>query len=99
MPKEIAEIPFVCICIDSPSSVAPYKQLYNLIRESILTGRLKGGLKLPGTRTLAKEFKISRNIIILAFEQLITEGYIEGKTGKGTFVTDDIPDKLIKPKK
>lgn len=99
MPKEIEEIPFVIIQLDYSSSVPLYIQLYNVIRESILSGRLKGGLKLPGTRTLANEFKVSRNTIILAFEQLIAEGYIKGKAGAGTYVTDDIPDKLLKEKK
>lgn len=99
MPKEIEEIPFVIIQLDNSSSVPLYIQLYNVIRESILSGRLKGGLKLPGTRTLAKEFKVSRNTIILAFEQLIAEGYIKGKAGAGTYVADDIPDKLLKEEK
>jgi len=100
MPKEIEEIPFVIIRLDNSSSVPLYVQLYDVIRESILAGRLKGGLKLPGTRTLAKEFKVSRNTIILAFEQLIAEGYIKGKTGAGTYITDYIPDKvLIKEKR
>jgi GntR family transcriptional regulator/MocR family aminotransferase len=95
MPKEIEEIPFVFIRLDGSSSEPLYLQLYNVIRESILTGKLKGGLKLPGTRTLAKEIKVSRNTIILAFEQLIAEGYVTGKAGAGTYVTDNIPDKLL----
>ena len=99
MPKEIEEIPFVIIRLDNSSSVPLYVQLYEVIRKSILSGRLKGGLKLPGTRTLAKEFRVSRNTIILAFEQLIAEGYIKGKAGAGTYVNDDIPDKLLKVKK
>ncbi len=96
MPKEVEEIPFVNIQLDNSSSVPLYTQLYNVIRASILSGRLKCGLKLPGTRTLAEEFNVSRNTIILAFEQLIAEGYIKGKAGAGTYVADDIPDKLLK---
>ncbi len=96
MPKEIEEIPFVSIRLDNSSSVALHKQLYDVIRESILSGRLKSGLRLPGTRTLAKEFNVSRNTVILAFEQLVVEGYVKGKAGAGTYVTNDIPDKLLK---
>lgn len=92
MPKEIEEIPFVSIKLDNTSPVPLYVQLYDVIRESILSGRLKGGLKLPGTRTLAGEFNVSRNTIILAFDQLIAEGYIKGRAGAGTYVADDIPD-------
>jgi GntR family transcriptional regulator/MocR family aminotransferase len=94
MPKEVEEIPFVVIRMDSSSTIPLYIQLYNVIRESILAGRLKGGLKLPGTRTIADEFKVSRNTVLIAFEKLIAEGYIKGKVGAGTYVTDDIPDKL-----
>lgn len=96
MPKEIEEIPFVHIQLDNYSSIPLYHQLYNVIRKSISTGKLKAGLKLPGTRTLAKEFKVSRNTILLAFEQLIAEGYIKGKAGAGTYVTNEFPDKLTK---
>ncbi len=96
MPKETEEIPFVAIQLDESSSVPIYKQLYNAIRNSILSGSLKGGQKLPSTRTLADEFGVSRNTVILAFEQLIAEGYIKGKAGAGTYVTDEIPDKLLK---
>ncbi len=95
MPKEIEEIPFVNIRFDNSSAVPLYKQLYEGIKESILSGRLKGGLKLPGTRTLAEEFRVSRNTIILAFEQLIAEGYIKGKAGAGTYVAEDVPDKIM----
>jgi GntR family transcriptional regulator/MocR family aminotransferase len=99
MPKETEEIPFVSIQLDDSSSVPIYKQLYNAIRESILLGRLKREQKLPSTRTLAKELKVSRNTVILAFEQLIAEGYVKGIAGAGTYVADDIPDKLLKIKK
>lgn len=96
MPKEIEEVPFVIIHLNHSSPAPLYRQLYNVIRESILSGRFKGGLKLPSTRTIAKELHVSRNTVILAFEQLMVEGYIKGKAGAGTYVTDDIPDKLLK---
>ncbi len=95
MPKQIEELPLVGIQLDPSSRVPLYKQLYSLLREAILNGRLRGGQKLPGTRTFSVELNISRNTVVLAFEQLIIEGYISGKVGAGTYVTDDIPDKLI----
>jgi GntR family transcriptional regulator / MocR family aminotransferase len=96
MPKEIEEIPFLDLQLDSSLSLPLYKQLYESIRKSILSGRLKGGLKLPSTRTLATELKVSRNTVKSAFEQLLNEGYIKGKIGAGTYITDDIPDKLLR---
>lgn len=98
MPKQIEELPLVGFQLDLDSDTPLYKQLYNLIREAILSRRLKGNQKLPGTRTLSRELKISRNTVVLAFEQLMIEGYITGKIGAGTYVTNDIPDNLLKSK-
>ncbi len=96
MPKEIEEILFLNVQLDPSLSLPLYKQLYESIRRSILSGRLKGGLKLPSTRTLAIELNVSRNTVKSAFEQLFVEGYIKGKIGAGTYITDDIPDKLLR---
>jgi GntR family transcriptional regulator / MocR family aminotransferase len=52
---------------------------------------------LPSTRALAADLKISRLPIVNAFEQLLHEGYVEGKTGVGTFVNESIPDDLARP--
>jgi GntR family transcriptional regulator/MocR family aminotransferase len=94
MPKQIEEIPLVSLKINSSSNVPLYKQLYNTFRQSILEGKFLPGQKLPGTRSLAKELNISRNTVVLAFEQLLLEGYIKGKTGSGTFV-NEIPDNIL----
>ncbi len=94
MPKEIEEIPLVSLKINYNSEVPLYKQLYNTFRQSILDGKFSPGQKLPGTRSLAKELNVSRNTVALAFEQLLIEGYIKGKTGSGTFV-NEIPDNFL----
>ena len=94
MPKEIEEIPLVSLKINFDSEVPLYKQLYNTFRQSILDGKFSPGQKLPGTRTLAAELNVSRNTVALAFDQLLIEGYIKGKTGSGTFV-NEIPDNFL----
>ncbi|MCL5030410.1 MAG: PLP-dependent aminotransferase family protein [Bacteroidetes bacterium] len=99
MPKQIEELPLVGIQLNFSSDVPLYKQLYTLLREAILTGRFKGGQKLPGTRTFSNELNISRNTVVQAFEQLIIEGYLTGKIGAGTFITNDIPDKIFDSRK
>lgn len=96
MPKEIAEVPLVSISLDRSSSVPLYKQLYDVCRGLILSGRFGSGLKLPGTRTLAKELGVSRNTVLLAFEQLMVEGYVVAKIGGGTYVSRDIPNNLVR---
>src|SRR6266540_3311926 len=85
-------VPFERTC-----SVPFYKQIYEGYRAAILTGRLSPGQRLPSTRALAADLKISRLPILTAFEQLLHEGYIEGKIGLGTFVKDSIPDDLARP--
>jgi len=72
-----------------------YQQIYDHLRLAILAGRLEMGMKLPSTRLLAAELGISRNTILNAYDQLIAEGYIESIEGKGTFVTQVLPEQHI----
>jgi len=97
MPKQIEEIPLVSFKINFESGIPLYNQLYNSLRKSILEGKYYPGQKLPGTRSLASELKISRNTVSMAYEQLMIEGYIEGKSGSGTFVKE-IPDNILNVK-
>jgi len=72
-----------------------HQQVYLFIREAISDGRLKANYRLPATRVLAVDWGISRNVVLLAFEQLILEGYLCSKTGAGTHVaacrSDELP--------
>ncbi len=74
--------------IDRASSLSNTKQLENQLRETILNGKLTAGIKLPPTRSLAKELDIARNTVIQVYEQLIAEGYLESREGSGTYVAD-----------
>ena len=81
-----------------PRSATPYyRQIYDGYRTAILTGLLRPGERLPSTRALAAELGISRLPVVNAFEQLLHEGYVEGRAGSGTYVKDSIPDELAKP--
>ena len=73
------------------SEIPLYRQLYDGLRMAILNGQLKSGTRLQSTRELAAELGISRNTVLTAFEQLLAEGYLEGKTGSGTFVSSALP--------
>lgn len=68
------------------------RQIYQVIREAILSHSLQVGLQLPSSRYLAEELHVSRNTVTFAFEQLIAEGYLEARPGAGTFVADTVPD-------
>jgi len=62
------------------------RQIYEHLRSQILTGALSSGTRMVSTRHLAGELGVSRNIVLNAFEQLLAEGYIDARTGAGTFV-------------
>lgn len=83
------------IALDRKSPVPLYKQLYDAIREAVLRGTLKKGLRLPSTRYLATELRISRNIVVIAFEQLLAEGYLQSRTGAGTFISQTLPEEVL----
>src|SRR5215467_4264507 len=72
-----------------------YRWLYEQLRAAILEGRLQPGSRLPATRDLAETYKLSRTTIVTAFEQLKSEGYVEGKTGSGTYVSQVLPEQLL----
>jgi GntR family transcriptional regulator/MocR family aminotransferase len=52
------------------------RQIYQAIREAILSQLLPSGWQLPSSRDLARELAISRNTVTYAYEQLIAEGYL-----------------------
>src|ERR1019366_5890784 len=64
-------------------------------REAVLGGRLPPGSRLPSTRAFAAELGISRNTVMGAFDQLLAEGYLEGKVGSGTYVAQELPEELL----
>jgi GntR family transcriptional regulator / MocR family aminotransferase len=74
-----------------------HRQLYEALREAILTRRLAPGMRLPSTRTLASELGLSRYTVVDAFRQLCAEGYLEGTIGAGTCVAGTLPDDLLRP--
>ena len=93
--SEAQVVPFVPFV--RPASPVPlYRQIYDGYRTAILAGRLRPGQRLPSTRALAAELGLSRLPALNAFEQLLHEGYIEGKRGAGTFVAAAIPDDLTR---
>ncbi len=75
--------------------LAAYRWLYESLRAEILGGRLRPGMRLPSTRDLAVQYGLARGTIVNAFEQLKSEGYIDGSVGSGTYVSKVLPEKLL----
>jgi GntR family transcriptional regulator/MocR family aminotransferase len=83
------------ITLDEKSDAPLYRQIYETIRRSILSGGLPSGRQLPASRLLAKQLGVSRMTVVNAYEQLLAEGYLEGRAGAGTFVAAHLPEEFL----
>ncbi|WP_457588879.1 MocR-like pyridoxine biosynthesis transcription factor PdxR [Ensifer canadensis] len=70
-------------------------QLYQQLRDLILSGQLSPGERLPSSRVLADEIGVSRNTVMTVYEQLQAEGYVAGVVGSGTRVAAVLPEGLL----
>ncbi|WP_433416347.1 PLP-dependent aminotransferase family protein [Microtetraspora malaysiensis] len=61
-------------------------QIARELRESIRSGRLDRGARLPPSRDLARDLGLSRGVVVEAYEQLVAEGFLEARVGAGTRV-------------
>ncbi|MBD2344812.1 MocR-like pyridoxine biosynthesis transcription factor PdxR [Anabaena subtropica] len=83
------------ISIDPHAPLSLYRQVYEELRQAILSGRLASGQKLPSTRSLAQLLGVSRATVTQSYELLLSEGYLETIMGSGTFVCRQLPDELL----
>ena len=63
-----------------------YAQITRALTAAIQDGTLPPGARLPSTRALAADLGCARNVALLAYEQLLLEGYLSSRSGGGTFV-------------
>jgi GntR family transcriptional regulator / MocR family aminotransferase len=93
MPREATSLP---LSLPSPRpETSLYRWFYDELRMAILDGRLRPSSRLPATRDLAQAYGLSRATIVAAFDQLKAEGYVEGKAGSGTYVSQVLPEQLL----
>jgi len=83
------------IMLDGKSTLPLYRQIYEAIRRAILSGKLRPTAPLPATRLLSRELGVSRMTVVNAYDQLFAEGYLEAKTGAGTFVAAHLPEEFL----
>ena len=82
------------IAVDRRSEKPLHRQIYDAFRAMILDQRLKSGQQIPSTRALADELGISRIPVLDAYAQLLAEGYIESRSGAGTFVKSSLAEQF-----
>jgi GntR family transcriptional regulator / MocR family aminotransferase len=64
------------------------RALHQQLRDAIVDGRLRPGLRLPSTRALASAHAISRNTAVAAYDLLLSEGYVSMRQGSGCYVAE-----------
>lgn len=74
-----------------PAAAAPARRrghaLQAALREAVRSGRLAPGTRLPSSRALAADLRVSRGLVTEAYEQLTAEGYLRSGVGAGTWVS------------
>ncbi|WP_017297892.1 PLP-dependent aminotransferase family protein [Nodosilinea nodulosa] len=84
------------LALDSQSPSPYYQQIYEALRQAILTGRLNPRQRLPSTRSLASSLGVSRATVTQSYDQLLSEGYLQTAVGAGTYVCDQLPEDLLR---
>ncbi len=79
------------VALDPRSPVPLFRQIHAGLRDAILAGRLAPGMRLPSSRSLAEKFRVSRNTVLCAYEELIADGLAIGRVGSGTRVLERAP--------
>ncbi len=67
-----------------------FRQVYLGLRAAILSGAFGAGDRLPSTRDIAEQLGVSRTVVLLAYDQLLAEGFAAGRTGSGTYVSGGV---------
>ena len=88
MPRHLAEPP---VRLDRSDPAPLTAQLSGALREAMSSGSLRAGERLPSSRTLATQLGVSRTVVTDAYQQLYAEGWLDGRHGSGTFVTEHEP--------
>ena len=96
MPAEKSPPQVVFLPLGTPEpGVSLQRWLYEALRSAHLGGRLPAGSKLPSTRQLAEHYQIARGTVQAAYQQLLSEGYLQARTGSGTRVSAVLPDATL----
>lgn len=78
--------PALLLSLDRRADAPLYRQIYQGLQSAIADGRLAPAAALPSSRVLSEELGVSRNTVVLALDQLVAEGYVEGTARSGTRV-------------
>ncbi|MDV3456172.1 PLP-dependent aminotransferase family protein [Sphingomonas sp. HF-S4] len=83
--------------IDTDSDTPAYMQIIAAIISDIESGRLAPGTYLPSSRELAANIGVNRKTVVLAYDELIAQGWLSSAGTRGTLVSPVYPDPVHKP--
>ena len=83
--------------LDRGSPIALSRQIYMQVRRGVLSGALSAGTRLPSTRVMAKKLGAARASVVAAYEQLLAEGYADGRARSGTYVSSQLAGRIRRP--
>ena len=73
----------------SPASEVPiFRQIMHQVQRAVAVGGLKVGEQLPAVRSLAETLVLNPNTVARAYQELIREGLLESRAGRGVFVAE-----------
>lgn len=83
------------IVLDHGSHQSLQGQIFEQLRHLILGGKLKPGTPIPASRVLAEQLGTSRNTVLLVYDRLIAEGYLQARKAIGTYVNLELPETCL----
>ncbi|WP_405241637.1 MocR-like pyridoxine biosynthesis transcription factor PdxR [Lentisalinibacter salinarum] len=83
------------IYLDPDSQLNLQNQIRRKLVDGILSGALPPGHKLPSSRKLAQQLDVARNTVVLAYQQLIAEGYLVSRARSGIFVSEEMLENRV----
>src|SRR3954453_19837541 len=88
------------LSIDKTSREPVYLQIAIRLTALVKEGMLRPGQRLPSTRQIAMWLDIHRKTAVQAYDELLLQGWIESRSGSGTFVAKQLPEvKLQRPQR
>jgi GntR family transcriptional regulator / MocR family aminotransferase len=85
------------LTITDTSGLPVYLQIAQQIMEEIQRGRLAPSTAMPGTRELAEKLQVNRKTVILAYDELIAQGWLVSEQRRGSFVSANLPNFNAQP--
>jgi GntR family transcriptional regulator/MocR family aminotransferase len=86
-------LPYPTLIVLDRQAAAPLsQQLSAAFIRLIKLGLLPAGTRLPGTRTLASQLGLHRQTVVVAFDELAAQGWVELRPSSGAFVAAHIPE-------